>query len=104
MASGIPVVASDLAVHREICGEAAVYFPRFSAEALAEKILHVALSPETMVQMAVKGRQQSHQFSWKTHVEKILELCASLITPKVAHAGARPVDRLSKNGFHATSE
>ena len=31
MASGLPVAASDLAVHREICGEAAAYFPRFSA-------------------------------------------------------------------------
>lgn len=27
MASGLPVAASDLAVHREICGEAAAYFP-----------------------------------------------------------------------------
>jgi glycosyltransferase involved in cell wall biosynthesis len=104
MASGVPVVASDLAVHREICGEAAVYFPRFSAEALAEKILQVAPSPETMGQMAVKGREQSHQFSWKRHVEKIVELCASLITPKVAHAGARVGDELSKNRFRATSE
>ena len=29
MASGLPVIASDLAVHREICGDAAQYFPRF---------------------------------------------------------------------------
>lgn len=104
MASGVPVAASDIAVHREICGEAAVYFPRFSAEALAEKVLQVSRSPEAMGQMAAKGREQSHQFSWKRHVEKIVELCASLITPKVAHAGERPVDRVSKNGFHATSE
>ena len=104
MASGIPVAASDLAVHREICGEAAVYFPRFSAEALAEKILQLARSPEAMGRVARSGRERSHQFSWKAHVEKIMELCASLVTPKVAHAGARPGDRLSKNGFRATSE
>ena len=104
MASGIPVAASDLAVHREICGEAAVYFPRFSAEALAEKILQLAQSPETMARMARSGRERSHQFSWKAHVEKIMELCASLVTPKVAHGGVRPGDRLSKNGFRATSE
>ncbi|HET9308947.1 MAG TPA: glycosyltransferase family 1 protein [Candidatus Sulfotelmatobacter sp.] len=104
MASGVPVVASDLAIHREICGEAAVYFPRFSAEALAEKVLQVSRSPEAMGQMAAKGREQSHQFSWKRHVEKIVELCASLITPKVAQPGAPLGDGLSKNRFHATSE
>jgi hypothetical protein len=36
MSSGLPVVASDLPVHREICGDAAIYFPRFSPDALAE--------------------------------------------------------------------
>ena len=36
MASGIPVVASDIPVHREICADAAKYFPTFSAQALAQ--------------------------------------------------------------------
>lgn len=102
MASGVPVVASEIAVHREICGEAAVYFPRFSAQALADKILQVASSKETMVRMAAKGRQQSHQFSWRTHVEKIVEVCASLMTSNAADVP--PADRLSRNGFRATSK
>jgi len=46
MASGLPVIASDLAVHREICGEAAVYFPRFAPESLAERIMQVCGSDE----------------------------------------------------------
>lgn len=78
MASGLPVVASDLAVHREICGEAAAYFPRFSAEKLAETVTQVTRSPETLKLMAAAGLERSHQFSWKTHVEKILELCRML--------------------------
>src|ERR1700678_2328016 len=40
MASGLPVVASEIAVHREICGKAALHFPRFSHEALADRNMH----------------------------------------------------------------
>jgi len=104
MASGVPVVASDLAVHREICGDAAVYFPRFSAEELAEKILQIAQSPEVMGGMARKGCERSHQFSWKTHVEKIVELCASLVMPSVADSEARTRNRMSGSGFSAASD
>lgn len=85
MASGVPVIASDIAVHREICGDAAIYFPRFSAEALAEAILQIARSPEAMRRMAAGGLERSHQFSWKRHVETILELCARLISGRNAN-------------------
>ena len=82
MASGVPVVASDLAVHREICGEAAAYFPRFSPESLAETVALVAHSEETFRRMSAAGTERARAFSWKTHVEKILELCRSLIDSK----------------------
>lgn len=81
MASGLPIVASDLAVHREICGEAAVYFPRFSSEALAECVAQLAGSVETSRRMAALGLERSCQFSWKTHVEKILQLAGTLARP-----------------------
>jgi glycosyltransferase involved in cell wall biosynthesis len=82
MASGIPVVASDLAVHQEICGVAAAYFPPFSAEALAGIVAQVVASPETSRHMAAAGLERASQFSWKTHVEKILDLCCKLLDSK----------------------
>ncbi len=78
MASGLPVIASDLPVHREICGDAAAYFEKFSPDGLARTVSEVARSKEVSAGMAVRGFTQSHQFSWWKHVEQILSLCASL--------------------------
>jgi len=79
MASGLPVIASDLPVHQEICGVAGAYFPRFSADALAGTVAQVAQSLETSRRMAAAGLERSREFSWKTHVERILELSRELI-------------------------
>jgi len=78
MASGLPVVASDLAVHREIGGEAALYFERFSANELATTVAQLAQSPETWKHMAAVGVARARQFSWKAHVDKIVELCGTM--------------------------
>jgi len=80
MSSGLPVVASDLPVHREICGEAAVYFQRFSSEQLAARVCDVAGSPGLAQKLAQKGLERSRDFSWSTHVERILALAESLLS------------------------
>ncbi|MFZ0770726.1 MAG: glycosyltransferase family 1 protein [Candidatus Sulfotelmatobacter sp.] len=74
MASGLPVIASDLAVHREICGNAALYFPRFSPEALAERIIQAVESDEQKATMRAMGLVRSRDFSWDRHVEELLLL------------------------------
>lgn len=82
MSSGVPVIASDIPVHREVCGDAAVYFDRFSPAALAGCISKIVGSPEQMSRMALSATQRSHLFSWKTHVEKILGLCERLVVQR----------------------
>jgi glycosyltransferase involved in cell wall biosynthesis len=79
MASGLPVIASDLPVHREICGEAAQYFPRFSADDLAARIIQVSESPDQQAAMRAKGLSRSRDFSWDIHVEKLLRLAQRLV-------------------------
>jgi glycosyltransferase involved in cell wall biosynthesis len=83
MASGLPVIASDLPVHREICGEAAMYFPTFSAEALAERIIQLsecetADAEKKRVQMHEMGLMRSQDFQWSKHVEALLRLAGNL--------------------------
>lgn len=82
MSSGLPVVASNLPVHREICGEAALYFERFDAEVLAETVMRVLQSRDKRDEMAALGRELSRKFSWAVHVEQILQVSESLIHNK----------------------
>jgi glycosyltransferase involved in cell wall biosynthesis len=79
MASGLPVVASDLPVHREVCGEAALYFPRFSSQELAEQVLRLEASPDLRRALIERGRTRSREFSWEKHVDGILTLAAGLV-------------------------
>ncbi|PYX70212.1 MAG: hypothetical protein DMG78_19550 [Acidobacteria bacterium] len=90
MASGVPVVASDIAVHREICGDAAVYFERFSPDALAACVMQIAEPSEMRRQRVADGLERVGDFSWKTHVEQILELSRELLRSK----GSRPETEL----------
>lgn len=78
MASGLPVIASDLAVHREICGDAAQYFPRFEPHILAQRIMQLCESPQQRAQMREKGILRSRDFSWDKHVEQLISLARSI--------------------------
>ena len=78
MSSGLPVVASDLAVHREICDSAALYFDRFSPSQLAERVADIAESPRLARQLSQAGVERSAQFSWSLHADRILQLANAL--------------------------
>jgi glycosyltransferase involved in cell wall biosynthesis len=79
MASGLPVVASDLPVHREICAEAARYVPRFAPEQLAERVAEVAAEPGLQDEMREKGLRRSRDFSWAKHVDALAAQAKQLL-------------------------
>jgi glycosyltransferase involved in cell wall biosynthesis len=68
-----------LPVHREICREAATYFPRFSPEALAEHVLQIHQSPELAQTLSRSGLNRAQAFRWDTHVEGLLALAEKLV-------------------------
>ena len=81
MSSGLPVVASDLPVHREICGDGGIYFSRFSPDALAERVLQVQESPELAEKLSSNGLRRARDFSWSKHVERLVVLAQELARP-----------------------
>jgi glycosyltransferase involved in cell wall biosynthesis len=78
MSSGLPVVASDLPVHREICGSAALYFDRFSAEELAKRVVELSTDEELATKLSRSGVARARDFSWETHVTRLVELAMQL--------------------------
>ena len=83
MSCGVAVVASDLPVHREMCADAALYFPRFSPDELAGRVVEVASTPDLATRLSAAGVSRSAAFSWRKHTDQLLALARSL-------AGARP--------------
>ncbi|MGC1646571.1 MAG: glycosyltransferase family 1 protein [Candidatus Sulfotelmatobacter sp.] len=78
MSSGLPIVASDLPVHHEICGDAGIYFQRFSPDALAERVLQIHESPELREGLSRNALRRARDFSWSEHVERLLVLAEEL--------------------------
>jgi glycosyltransferase involved in cell wall biosynthesis len=77
MASGLPVVASDLPIHREVCCEAATYFPRFSCECLADAVANIAGSLQEHSRLPA-GRERVINFDWEEHVRHLLCRAAAM--------------------------
>ncbi len=74
MASGVPVVSANLPVHREVCGEAAIYFGVFDEHDLAERCVQVLADRELSDNLRLKGLERSREFSWSGHVRQLTEL------------------------------
>ena len=89
MASGLPVIASDLPVHSEICGDAALYFPRFSAEVLADRILQLSSCQTTRMAMRGAGLERSQNFRWSKHVDALVQLADQLAKGKAKSESSR---------------
>ena len=76
MSMGLPVAASGIAVHREICGGAAEYFATFSPYELSSAVMRAMAGrvnkPETV---------NSRPFEWREHLRRILDIANSMARP-----------------------
>lgn len=80
MASGLPIVAADTQINREICGDGAIYFDPFSAEALVEKLC--ALDQDPMLRERTTTNARRHvraEFKWEDHVDRLINTFEKVI-------------------------
>ncbi|HSX19006.1 MAG TPA: glycosyltransferase family 1 protein, partial [Candidatus Saccharimonadales bacterium] len=65
MAAGLPVIASNIPVLKEIYGSAAVYFDPNRSEDIAEKISKVMTNTKTRINLVKEGLEQAKKYSWQ---------------------------------------
>lgn len=74
MAAGLPIVASDIPICREMCGEAAVYFSPLDPDDLAQKILLFRNDRLLCARLGEEGRKRAEtRFEWDRHVRSLLD-------------------------------
>lgn len=72
MSAGVPVLLSDIDVHRYVGGDAARFFPAEDIPALARVIDEVVRDPDLQARMAVDGHAQESLFTWQRTARETL--------------------------------
>ena len=83
MASGTPLVASDVSGVREVCGGAALLFPEGDAEALAKILADLLKDPALRRLTADRCRQRAARFDIRTTTQAYLDLYTRLLPATV---------------------
>jgi alpha-1,3-rhamnosyl/mannosyltransferase len=78
MAAGVPVIASDIPVMREICGDAALLVDTTNPAVLAEAILW-AVTDRDAARLASRGRARAAEFTWRRCAEGTLAAYRTLL-------------------------
>ncbi len=78
MASGLPVVCSDLPVLREVCGKAALYFDPLDETQIVDQVSKLIEQPGLRQRMVAAGFEQSKKFSWQRMAEETLVVYAKV--------------------------
>ena len=73
---GLPIVAADTPINRELCGEAALYYAPLDASAAAQQLSALLGSPERLAQARSASERQyprSH-LGWPEYARRFLEI------------------------------
>ncbi len=74
MASGVPVLVSDLPVCREICGDAARYFSPDQAGTIVDHLLELMRDPVVRETMIGNGLRRANDFCWSRTAKQFTDV------------------------------
>ena len=74
MASGTPVVTSNVSSLPEVVGDAAILVDPYSAQAIADGILKVLRSTHLRDDLRRRGLKRSQEYSWARSVQRVREI------------------------------
>jgi glycosyltransferase involved in cell wall biosynthesis len=81
MSCGTPVVCSDIAVFREVAGEAAAYAPPTDQQAWAGALREVLSSSERQGRLRDAGLARSRRFTWRAAADALTPIYRSIAPP-----------------------
>ena len=75
MTCGCPVLASDIPVFREVCGDAAIYFNPYDETSIRNSIAHfLRLDKEEQKKLQTAGYEHAQRYSWEQSARSIIDL------------------------------
>ncbi len=77
MASGVPVICTDMPIFHEVAGDAALYFNPDSPSDFADQV-HALENPSERTKLIDLGRTQATKFSWDESAQALLEIIQKL--------------------------
>jgi glycosyltransferase involved in cell wall biosynthesis len=93
MASGTPVVTSNVSSLPEVAGDAAVLVDPYDPAAIADGIHRVLTDDRLRQELRTKGLARARQFSWEASVRRVREIYGEVAetvgTARPAHSDAR---------------
>jgi alpha-1,3-rhamnosyl/mannosyltransferase len=85
MACGIPVLCSDIPVHRELLGNDAGFFPTDQPEQLATELHGLMARADLRTQLAQRGPARAAGFTWENAMQRLGELYHQILcSPPIA--------------------
>jgi glycosyltransferase involved in cell wall biosynthesis len=93
MASGTPVVTSNVSSLPEVAGDAAVLVDPYDPQAIAGGIYQVLTDERLRRDLRHKGLARARQFSWETSVRRVREIYQEVADPSGSGPSHPPADQ-----------